>query len=269
MNNNPEIGNSLKSNTTSMNPVTTMNPVTSIKSVSSSMNPVASMKSLATMNPFSNNKDNVDIPSGSETESDTETESGVDSGSPIKKDSSMTFKILIAITILGLIGINLFGYAGIIVDKVNDFTGPILRKLTTLLGFYSSETVKTTVSTAAEGTKLLADTTKNITTSVIDTAQEQTAALRDELEETDADIDSIIKNRDIIPEVQRRKERKAIMDNDGNPITDKQTNGVEGWCYIGKDNGLRQCVEVGVSDTCISGEIFPTNEVCINPSLRY
>lgn len=41
-----------------------------------------------------------------------------------------------------------------------------------------------------------------------------------------------------------------------------------GYCYIGEDNGFRSCVKVGKNDQCISGDIFPTHDVCINPNLR-
>jgi len=41
-----------------------------------------------------------------------------------------------------------------------------------------------------------------------------------------------------------------------------------GWCYIGEDRGFRSCAEVGVNDTCMSGDIFPTQQICVNPSLR-
>tara|TARA_A100001015_G_scaffold318838_1_gene439921 strand:+ start:101 stop:943 length:843 start_codon:yes stop_codon:yes gene_type:complete len=280
MNNNPELNSQVKSNTPSVNPPSVNPP--SVNPANAS--PSSIKANLSSLNPFTKSKNDVNIPSGSESGSESGSGSDIDTGSdsdvdvapgsgnegaPVKKDSSMMFKILFGITILGLIGINLFGYAGTILDRINDFTGPILRKLITLFGFYTTETVKTTIGTAAEGTKLLADTTKNVTTSVIDTAQQQTANLRDELDETDADITSRIRNQDIIPKVQKRKEREAIIDNDGNPITNKQTSGVEGWCYIGSDNSTRQCVAVGASDTCISGEIFPTNEICVNPSLRY
>ena len=44
--------------------------------------------------------------------------------------------------------------------------------------------------------------------------------------------------------------------------------GKPGWCYIGQDRGYRTCSQVGVSDTCMSGDIFPTHEVCVNPNLR-
>jgi hypothetical protein len=46
------------------------------------------------------------------------------------------------------------------------------------------------------------------------------------------------------------------------------TTGKSGWCYIGEDRGFRTCSQVGVNDVCMSGDIFPSNELCINPSLR-
>jgi hypothetical protein len=41
-----------------------------------------------------------------------------------------------------------------------------------------------------------------------------------------------------------------------------------GWCYIGEDRGFRSCVEVGQQDTCLSGDIFPSKDICVNPNLR-
>lgn len=41
-----------------------------------------------------------------------------------------------------------------------------------------------------------------------------------------------------------------------------------GWCYIGEERNFRSCSEVGVNDMCMSGDIFPTQDICINPSLR-
>ena len=41
-----------------------------------------------------------------------------------------------------------------------------------------------------------------------------------------------------------------------------------GWCYIGDDRGYRACAEVGANDMCMSGDIFPSHEICVNPKLR-
>lgn len=44
--------------------------------------------------------------------------------------------------------------------------------------------------------------------------------------------------------------------------------GKSGWCFVGEDRGFRSCAQVGVNDTCMSGDIFPSQEICMNPSLR-
>ena len=44
--------------------------------------------------------------------------------------------------------------------------------------------------------------------------------------------------------------------------------GKSGWCFIGDDRGFRTCAQVGVNDTCMSGDIFPSQEICMNPNLR-
>ena len=41
-----------------------------------------------------------------------------------------------------------------------------------------------------------------------------------------------------------------------------------GYCYIGEDRGVRSCTMVGEGDSCMSGDIFPTRAICINPNLR-
>ena len=41
-----------------------------------------------------------------------------------------------------------------------------------------------------------------------------------------------------------------------------------GYCYVGTDQGYRSCIDVENPDECLSGDIFPTNEICINPNLR-
>ena len=42
----------------------------------------------------------------------------------------------------------------------------------------------------------------------------------------------------------------------------------KGFCYIGTDRGFRSCIRVHNEDQCMSGQIFPTRSICINPKLR-
>lgn len=41
-----------------------------------------------------------------------------------------------------------------------------------------------------------------------------------------------------------------------------------GYCYVGTDRGYRSCIDVDNEDECLSGDIFPTRDICVNPNLR-
>jgi hypothetical protein len=51
-------------------------------------------------------------------------------------------------------------------------------------------------------------------------------------------------------------------------IQANKSSSKSGWCFIGEERGYRSCVEVGENDSCMSGDIFPRKEICINPTLR-
>ena len=45
-------------------------------------------------------------------------------------------------------------------------------------------------------------------------------------------------------------------------------NKKSGFCYLGEDRGVRTCVQVNDDDTCLSNQVFPTQELCVNPNLK-
>lgn len=45
--------------------------------------------------------------------------------------------------------------------------------------------------------------------------------------------------------------------------------GYEGYCFIGTGrNGVRTCAPISKNNKCISGDIFPRLDICVDPSLR-
>jgi hypothetical protein len=73
---------------------------------------------------------------------------------------------------------------------------------------------------------------------------------------------------------KKEKEEKGgvqELDNKINSVTsykDNQKVKENGFCYIGYDSGQRECTNVFDGDICMSGELFPTMDICINPHLR-
>lgn len=82
-------------------------------------------------------------------------------------------------------------------------------------------------------------------------------------------------------ETSREKQRQESVRNaleyalkNQNPSADDATSRLRiprtksGYCYIGEDRGFRSCIEVTRDMKCMSGDIFPTRAVCVNPRLR-
>jgi hypothetical protein len=67
---------------------------------------------------------------------------------------------------------------------------------------------------------------------------------------------------------QSQQQQQQQQDYQANEATSSVHGGKSGWCYVGEERGYRTCAQVGVNDTCMSGDIFPSQEICVNPSLR-
>ena len=40
------------------------------------------------------------------------------------------------------------------------------------------------------------------------------------------------------------------------------------WCFIGEEKGVRNCLLLNDEQKCMSGDIFPSRDICINPKIR-
>jgi hypothetical protein len=97
------------------------------------------------------------------------------------------------------------------------------------------------------------------------------------LDEQDKKIKDMVDNYDKDKKKESEKDKKK-KDNSIDNIEDKlkemakytneQKVKKDGYCYIGFENGQRECAEVYGGDVCMSGEIFTTLEKCMNPQLR-
>ena len=72
------------------------------------------------------------------------------------------------------------------------------------------------------------------------------------------------RSRDVSNEV-----KNSIAKQEQSEPVPSETNTLEhGYCYIGKTNNIRNCAKVSSKNKCMSGDIFPTMDLCINPNLR-
>ena len=65
------------------------------------------------------------------------------------------------------------------------------------------------------------------------------------------------------------KKKKALED----PAPDDSASSVQGgakggFCLAGEWKGVRSCVKVKSAKDCVSGQLFPNEMSCVNPTLR-
>jgi len=171
---------------------------------------------------------------------------------------STLFRYLIIILILAFLGINLFTYLGSIIKYLLDLIKPILA----FFGYTIAETTKTTIELSATGTKGLIDAAAGTATGGINLLEKGLGGKQ---------IRNNIDNKQkmsIDTALSHSTSAQPMPDDAGSLTQTSQSKSKAGYCYIGEDRGFRSCIQVGEGDVCMSGDIFPTQDICVNPSLR-
>ena len=54
-----------------------------------------------------------------------------------------------------------------------------------------------------------------------------------------------------------------------NPIQKPISSNKTGWCLVGEYKNKRGCIEIGEHEKCMSGQVFPEQQMCLNPNVSY
>lgn len=176
------------------------------------------------------------------------------------------FRIFAIALILSFLGINFFGYLGKVTEGIKDLFKPILI----ILGYGAAETTKSIVKTSAAGTKGLVDVASGTVVGGVNLLEKGISKKgTTTLNKIDDNSKIDMKLLEKASQKQTRPQtREPEPDDAGSRIQANKAKIKSGFCYIGEDRGYRRCIAVGEGDKCMSGDIFPTDEICVNPSLR-
>lgn len=183
---------------------------------------------------------------------------------------------IIIILILALLGINIFTYLAKGTQETANIIEIIFGPILKLLGYSTLTTTKQTIETSATGAKAGVEVVAGTAIDTIDTVQDATQNIPTGQSSSKVGGTSIqqtsSKNTNqqyaleqALSNASKSSQSQVSPDDSRSTI---QTTGKSGWCYIGEEQNIRTCAEVGVNDVCMSGDVFPTQDVCMNPSLR-
>tara|TARA_B110000008_G_scaffold275746_1_gene313782 strand:+ start:5814 stop:6518 length:705 start_codon:yes stop_codon:yes gene_type:complete len=161
------------------------------------------------------------------------------------------FKIILAILIIGLLAINAYTYITYGKDAftfflVNDNSNEILDKRG------DEEPSKESSKEPSKESNEVPD--DKATTAIHSSIDIEAKKLSKKEKVDESDIERALK---------KNNKNSYKANNLSNNVNKKV-----GYCYIGADRNVRTCVKVGENDTCMSGEVFPTMDLCINPNLK-
>jgi hypothetical protein len=177
---------------------------------------------------------------------------------------------IIIILILAFLGFNIFVYLAKGTQDISNFFGPFFQKI---FGTTIAVTGQT-VDIAAEGTKAVVSGTAGAVNTGLSAVQDITPNK----------APSSFSGEPVVKQPPNQRDNNTLnralntaqvqqAPNSTDPESDLadssiQGGGKSGWCYIGMDRGYRSCAQVNDNDICMSGDIFPTQEICVNPRLR-
>jgi len=215
-------------------------------------------------------------------------------------DSSSNWVIaLIVIVLLAFLGVNIFLYLAQGTQWFADFFGPLFAWFAQTFGYATLVTTEQTVKSSAEGTKQAVDIASGAILTGVDTVgavsgikgtdninknARQYAQFNQmgginsgkrvgqHVSSLEEEEDPMFEHNSLTKALQHASQNIGANDS-SNYMADDSSSSVQvrskaGWCYVGQEKGARHCIEIGENDECMSGDIFPTHQVCVNPNLR-
>ena len=206
--------------------------------------------------------------------SDSPIQSSVSSGNDTGffeslKNINLTTWLLI-ILILAFLGFNIFVYLAKGTQSITNIFGPLFQKIFGTAVAITGQTV----DVAAEGGKTVVSGTANALNAGLSAVQDITpntanSSIQSQPVQgtTTKSTQNVASDNTLNKALNSSKPVEQSQDQDYT-AQEASSSLKAGWCFIGEDRGHRTCGEVGVNDQCMSGDIFPSQELCINPNLR-
>ena len=175
--------------------------------------------------------------------------------------SSITWKTwAIIFFVFALLGFNIFTILSKSTDEATSIFRPFIKWFASIVLALTGQVIDVT----AEGAKKVVNTGA----AVVDKGAEVTDKTLTNIQSVVSPDTSSTITPTFIPNPQKRDMNNSSYEADDSTSSIQQGNNKAGWCYIGEDRNVRACAKVGYTDTCLSGDIFPSQEICMNPTLR-
>ena len=170
--------------------------------------------------------------------------------------------LLLILLILSFLGINILAMFGNFIQTIVNIFGPLVTQILSVFGY----TAGTLIDKSAE---VVTNTAKT----GIDIAGETVGSIGDLIKDAsrpgvDEKAKQQLDNSINLPKhTEKPTNKQPEADSSTNPIQKPISSNKAGWCLVGEYEGRRGCIQVGQEDKCLSGQVYPNQKMCLNPTL--
>jgi len=183
--------------------------------------------------------------------------------------------IILIIVILAYYNINLFTMTGSIVQWFSDRITPIFINIMKFFGVAVGQTTIAATTVASTGVSAatygINTVNQGVTNAVVSGVQTTLSSPNVSNYETPIPVQKSQNTNELsfnivntAPQIVAQQQKQA----NEQYSNDVQYNTPVGYCFIGEQSNLRYCAEVTDAHQCASGDIFPSQDLCVNPNMR-
>ena len=150
---------------------------------------------------------------------------------------NMLITILVVLLVFSLLGINILAIIGNFFTSLVHLLKPLVLQILSIFGYVTGTVIEKSGEIVQKGGDVL--------------------------------LDASIPNLNNIKGVNGSFANSQPMpDSTTNPIQNPITSAKTGWCLVGEYEGRRGCIAIGDQDKCLSGQVFPNQQMCMNPTMN-
>jgi hypothetical protein len=188
--------------------------------------------------------------------------------------------ILIFLLIFSFLGINFLNIIGNFVQNVINLLRPLITGILSLFGYTTGVIIGKSADLATDVAKTGIDITHGTLQSVgdllINSSQGNINPLTIQQIQTSTGMPNLQQSQQMQAQPPQPKlvslpieltSKQPQPDTTTNPIQKPISSGKTNWCLVGEYQGRRGCIQISEQHKCLSGQIFPNQQMCMNPAL--
>jgi hypothetical protein len=167
--------------------------------------------------------------------------------------------VLLSLLLLSFLGINLLSVSGDVFQSITNIFGPLIGNILSLFGYTTGSVLNKTADVVGTGAKTGVDIASGTIHSVGDLLKNASQNQVDT--KARSSLDAALNNKNASPPPEPSPTPAE------NPVQKPISSSKSQWCLVGEYKEKRGCIEVSESDKCLSGQVYPSQKMCLNPTL--